>query len=192
MDKLQIAFDLFDRYNQQDPNFVISNGQTYPAEYFYALQLYNWVIRLENKPSEKLLLASRSQHIGRWEIPRSDYPMNKPGYLTWRSDLGKYHAEKAGELMLEAGYDEEFVGDVKRIILKQKIKLNAEVQTMENALCLVFLEFQFEDFHQKHSEEKLIHILQKTWKKMSEAGHKAALTLNYSDASKAIIAKALA
>jgi len=192
MDKLQIAFDLFDRYNQQDPNLVVWDGKSYPAEYFYALQLYNWVIKLESKPSEQLLLASRCQHIGRWEIPRSHYPDGKTGYLNWRSNLAKFHAEKAGELMLEAGYDEDFIADVKRIILKQKIKLDHEVQTMENALCLVFLEFQFEDFHQKHDEDKLITILRKTWKKMSEPGQQAALTLNYSDASKALIAKALA
>jgi hypothetical protein len=191
MDKLQIAFDLFDRYNQQDPNMVIWDAHTYPAEYFYALELYKWVVKLDHTPSEQLLLASRSQHIGRWEIPRSDYPAGKTGYLNWRSDLGKYHAEKAGELMAEAGYEEDFIADVKRIILKQKIKLDAEVQTMENALCLVFLEFQFEDFHQKHDEEKLIHILRKTWKKMSESGQKAALTLHFSDASKALIGKAL-
>jgi hypothetical protein len=191
MDKLQIAFDLFDRYNRQDPNMVIWNGHTFPAEYFYALELYKWVVKLDHSPSEALLLASRSQHIGRWEVPRGDYPAGKAGYLNWRSDLGKYHAEKAGELMAEAGYDEGFIADVKRIILKQKIKLDAEVQTMENALCLVFLEFQFEDFHQKHDEEKLIHILRKTWKKMSEPGQQAALKLHFSDASKAIIAKAL-
>jgi hypothetical protein len=192
MDKLQIAFDLFDRYNQQDSNMVIWDGDTYPAEYFYALELYKWVVRLDHTPSEQLLLASRSQHIGRWEIARSQYPEGKTGYLNWRSHLGKYHAQKAGELLAEAGYDEDFIADVKRIILKQKIKLDADVQTMENALCLVFLEFQFEDFHQKHDEEKLITILRKTWKKMSEPGQQAALTLNYSDASKALIAKALA
>jgi hypothetical protein len=192
MTKLQQAFQLFDDYNKQDPTLLTWDGQTYPAEYFYALQLYNWVIKLEPQAGEQLQLASRSQHIGRWEVPRSSYPDGKAGYLNWRSNLAKFHAEKAGELMLQAGYDADFIEDVKRIILKQKIKLDDEVQTMENALCLVFLQFQFEDFIQKHDEEKLIHIIKKSWKKMSAPGHAAALTLNYSDEAKALIGKALA
>jgi hypothetical protein len=191
MDKLQTAFKLFDAYNKQDPNTVLWNGITYPSEYFYAIKLYDWVLKLQPAAEEKLLLASRSQHIGRWVIPRDSYPAGKTGYLNWRSDLAKFHATKAGEIMMEAGYDETLVSEVQRIILKQKIKLDAEVQLMENALCLVFLEFQFDGFIKKHSEEKLIHILRKTWKKMSETGHKAALELDFSNAAKELIGKAL-
>jgi hypothetical protein len=192
MDNLQKAFDLFDAYNQQDPTSLVWNGSTYPSEYFFALELYNWVLKLDPNASEAVLLASRSQHIGRWTIPRDTYPAGKSGYLNWRSDLGKFHAVKSGELMLESGYDETFIEEVKRIILKQKIKLDPEVQLMENALCLVFLEFQFEYFIQKHDDEKLIHIIKKTWNKMSQPGRDAALTLKYSEKALSLIGKALA
>ena len=192
MDKLQKTFGLFDAYNQQDPTILVWDGVSYPSEYFYAIELYNWVLKLEPNASEAVLLASRSQHIGRWEVPRESYPAGKAGYLNWRSDLGKFHAAKAGELMAQAGYAEDFIAGVKRIILKQKIKLDPEVQLMENALCLVFLQFQFEDFIHKHNDEKLIHIIKKTWNKMSKPGQDAALTLNYSDKALALIGKALA
>lgn len=192
MDKLEKAFALFDAYNKKDPITLTWDGITYPAEYFYAIELYKWVLKLEPQASEQVLLASRSQHIGRWEIPRDSYPAGKSGYLNWRSDLAKFHAAKSGELMLEAGYTPDFIEGVQKIILKQKIKLDPEVQLMENALCLVFLQFQFDDFIQKHSEEKLIHIIKKTWNKMSAPGRDAALTLQYSDAAKNLIGKALA
>jgi hypothetical protein len=63
---------------------------------------------------------------------------------------------------------------------------------MENALCLVFLEFQFDDFISKHDEEKIIRIIQKSWKKMSAPGREAALALNYSSPAKKLLEKALA
>jgi hypothetical protein len=191
MDKLQQAFELFDAYNKQDPTTLVWDGVTYPSEYFYAIELYNWVLKLDPKASEAVLLASRSQHIGRWTIPRESYPDGKVGYLNWRSDLAKFHAITSGYMMLQAGYDENFIEEVKRIILKQKIKLDPEVQLMENALCLVFLEFQFEDFIQKHDNDKLVHIIKKTWNKMSQPGRDAAFTLKYSEKALRLIKLAI-
>ena len=80
MSKLDKAFKLFDEYNKQDPHVITWNGIDYPAEYFYALQLYNWVKKLAPNASETLLLASRAQHIGRWKISRDTYPSGKAGY----------------------------------------------------------------------------------------------------------------
>ena len=191
MSKQEKAFELFDAYNQQDQHQVTWQGTAYPAEYFYALQLYNWVTKLEPAAGEPLLLASRCQHIGRWKIPRSDFPMNKAGYLNWRTTLAKFHAETAGSLMKQAGYDDELINDVQYIILKKNIKADHEVQVMENALCLVFLEFQYNDFLSKHDDEKVIRIIQKSWKKMSQPGRDAALKLNYDGKGKWLIEKAL-
>lgn len=178
MSKTQEAFRLFDAYNMQDPRTVNVNGKSYPTEYFYALQLYNWVRKLEPAASEVLLLASRAQHIGRWKSPRESYPAGKAGYLSWRADLKKFHAETAAQLLTKAGYDENTIASVQRIILKQNIKTDHEVQVMEDALCLVFLEFQYEDFRKEHDEEQVTRIIRKTWKKMSDNGRAAALSLN--------------
>ncbi|MDQ1089192.1 DUF4202 domain-containing protein [Siphonobacter sp. SORGH_AS_1065] len=191
-EKLDKAFALFDAYNAQSPETVISEGETIPAELFYAHKLYDWVIKLDPQASEPLLLASRCQHIGRWVIPRSDYPDGRVGYLKWRSDLAKFHAEKSAELLREAGYDEATIERVRTINLKQRIKTDPEVSTIENALCLVFLTYQYDDLIEKMGEEKMIPILQKTWNKMTAPGHEAALKLSYSDMGKALIEKALA
>jgi hypothetical protein len=191
MSRLQQAFELFDEYNKRSPEQVVWKDQTYPSEYFYAVELYNWVKKIQPDANEYLLLASRSQHIGRWEIPRSDYPEGRTGYLKWRSDLGKFHASKAGDILEQVGYTPEEIERVQQIIQKQRLKLDDDVQVIENALCLVFLEFQYDDLILKLSEEKMINVLRKTWKKMSKAGHDAALQLQYSPQGSSLISKAL-
>lgn len=191
MSKLEKAFVVFDAFNRQDPNTITCDGTVYPFTYFYAQQLYRWVKKLKPQASEALLLASRSQHIGRWQIPRTSYPAGKAGYLRWRTDLARFHAEKAGELMREAGYGEDEIKAVQRIIRKENLRTDEDVQTMENALCLVFLQFQLDDFLRQHDEAKVVRILQKTWRKMSEPGRQAALALPLSDRAKALMEKAL-
>ncbi len=191
MTKLAQAFKAFDNYNQKDPHVFVWGDLSYPQEYFLALKLYEWVLKLDPNADEELLLASRSQHIGRWEIPRETYPDGREAYLKWRKDLALFHAEKASSIMKEAGYDDEQIARVKQIILKQKLKVDADVQTIENALCLVFLEFQYEDFYPKHSSEKVVNILRKSLLKMDSHGHQFALGLKYSEQGLAYISEAL-
>jgi hypothetical protein len=180
IDKLTQAFEQFDTYNKTDPNSIVWSGVSYPQEYFLALKLYEWVLKLAPQASEELMLASRSQHIGRWEIPRDSYPEGRESYLQWRKDLAIYHTEITVAILQRIGYQTEQIERVKQIILKQKIKADAEVQIMENALCLVFLQFQYEDFHIKHDPEKVINILKRSLLKMDTNGHKFALSISYS------------
>jgi hypothetical protein len=192
MEKLEKAFELFDEYNKQDPNTILFDQSYYPAEYFYALQLYNWVKKLAPEAGESLLLAARCQHIGRWHIPREQYPSGKAGYLRWRADLAKFHANIAEELLKKAGFAASQIEEVRHILLKENLKNDFQVQVMENALCLVFLEYQFEDFISKHEDEKVVRIVQKSWKKMTEPGRTAALALSYSPKAHALLQRALA
>jgi len=191
MSKLNDAFEQFDDYNKNDPHVFIWDGISYPQEYFLALRLYEWVKKLAPDASEELLLASRCQHIGRWEIPRNTYPEGRDGYLKWRKDLALYHAEKASVILQSAGYNDDTISRTKQIILKQKIKVDKEVQVMENALCLVFLEFQYEDFYPKHPPEMVINILKKSLLKMDRHGHQFALGLIYSEKGLFYISEAL-
>lgn len=191
MSKLDKAFELFDDYNKRSPEHLVWENVEYPVEYFYALKLYEWVTKLDPQADESLLLASRCQHIGRWEIARKSYPDGRVGYLKWRSDLSKYHAGIATEILASVGYDQETINRVKQIVLKQRLKSDTDVQTMENALCLVFLQYQYDDLIAKMTEEKMIDILRKTWGKMSDPGREAALSLQYSDIGRALILKAL-
>ena len=191
MSKLSAAFGQFDAYNQKDPHAFTWEGKSYPQEYFLAIKLSDWVKQLQPDASEELLLASRSQHIGRWEIPRNTYPDGREAYLKWRKDLALHHAEKATVMMEDAGYTPEQIARVRQILLKQKIKVDPDVQTMENALCLVFLQFQYEDFHPKYEADKVINILKKSLLKMDAHGHQFALTLPYSDQGLHYIQEAL-
>ena len=191
MNKLEEAFELFDTYNKQDPNKIIWNSISYPLTYFFALQLHDWVIKLNPDAGEALLLASRSQHIGRWTSARTSYPEGKAGYLQWRTDLKKFHAAKSGALMREAGYEEKVIEHTQHIILKKDLRTDQEVQTIENALCLVFLQYQFDEFILKHDEKKVLHVLQKSWGRMTGPGREAALSIVYSDKGKDLLDKSL-
>ena len=191
MSKLSAAFEHFDAYNQKDPNTLVWDGTPWPQEYFLAIKLYDWVKKLNPDADEELLLASRSQHIGRWEIPRNTYPEGREAYLKWRKDLAQYHAEKAGAIMEQVGYGPEQIARVKQILLKQKLKVDHDVQTIENALCLVFLQFQYEDFYPKYEPDKVINILKKSLLKMDAHGHQFALGLTYSETGLYYIKEAL-
>jgi hypothetical protein len=191
MTRLEQAFELFDAYNKNSPEHLVYEEKEYPAEYFYALKLYEWVTKLDPDASESLLLASRCQHIGRWESPRSNYPEGRVGYLKWRTDLSRYHAAKATEILTSVGFDADTIDRVRQIVLKQRLKSDPEVQTMENALCLVFLQYQFDDLIAKLKEEKMIDILQKTWAKMSAPGREATSTIQFSKEAKDLLAKSL-
>jgi len=191
-DKLALAFQQFDKANQQDPNTENLNGKAYPKELLYASRMTEKLNDFAPNASEALQLTARCQHICRWEIPRNSYEMNRAGYLKWRQDLKKFHAEKAASILEEVGYEKETIDKVAFLLEKKQLKKNEDTQTLEDVICLVFLEHYFEPFASDHEEAKVIDILQKTWRKMSEAGHEAALKLPLSKNSLDLVSKALA
>jgi len=180
----------FDAINRTDPNTFTWQGKDWPRELFLAEKLTEWVLILEPAASEPLQLAARCQHIGRWQIPRRDYPEGRIGYLTWRKALAHHHADTASTLLRQLDYDDHRIERVQAILLKRGIKQDADVQVMENALCLVFLQYQFESFRQEN-EEKIVNIIQKSLLKMDEAGRQRALKLDYSPEGRAVIDEAL-
>ncbi|MGX1928654.1 DUF4202 domain-containing protein [Flagellimonas sp. 2504JD4-2] len=190
-EKLDEAFRLFDEANSHDPNTEMAEGQTYPKEVLYALRMTETLNAFAPDASEALKLAARCQHICRWGIPRDNYEMNRTGYLKWRQELKKFHVSKAKAILEEVGYDEETIGQVEFLLLKKQLKRNEETQTLEDAVCLVFLKHYFEPFAHKHEEAKLVDILQKTWRKMSEKGQQAALQLSFSKTAHALVTKAI-
>jgi hypothetical protein len=192
-DRFARASALFDELNAADPVREIENGRERPRLLLQAERLSGWVARLEPSASEALRLAARCQHLERWKIPRTDFPEGRVGYLRWRTTLGQFHAARAAEVLRGVGYEEELVAKVDRIVRKQGITSEPDTQTMEDALCLVFLEHELDAFMKKYpDEDKAIDILRKTWGKMSERGHQAALALPLGDAAKALVGRALA
>jgi len=193
--RFQQAIAKFDAANAQDPNQEIFDGKSYPKELLYAQRMTAMLERFAPDASEAVQLAVRCQHICRWKSPRNAYPMDGVGYKQWRTNLYQFHGETAGALMREAGYDEDMIARVQALLRKEKLKVNPETQMLEDVVDLVFLQYYLADFVVKYShydEEKLLGILRKTWRKMSEAGHAAALKLNYTPEILAVIQKALA
>jgi hypothetical protein len=183
----EAALRRFDEENSRDPN--LENSQ--PRELLYAQRLTGWVLRLCPNASEELRLAARCQHICRWEIPRVSYPMTRAGYLRWRADLKKFHAQKSGGILHEVGYDEETIRRVQDLNLKRNFPNDSETRILEDSLCLVFLEFQLADLADKTAEDKTINALQKSWAKMTEAARAEALKLTYSEREKTLLQRAL-
>ena len=170
----------FDSINAQDPNSMIVDGDQHPKELIYAKRLSEMLNRYASDASETLKLATRAQHIQRWISPRSDYPMTRPGYMQWRSNLKKHHAEVASKVMQEHGYDSEAIQQVASLLKKENLHSDADTQTLEDVIVLAFLEHDLDTFVQKYSnytEKKFLTILRKSYMKMSEKGRAAALTL---------------
>jgi hypothetical protein len=174
----QAAIAAFDRANMEDPNKEMADGKEYPKELLYAQRMSEMLERYAPEASEAVKLAVRAQHIQRWKTPRSNYPMDKQGYLQWRTGLYKFHADTAGGIMRQAGYDDEMIARVKKIVGKKGLKVNPETQLMEDVVDLVFIEHYLTAFvaqHPEYDEEKWIQIIRRTWQKMSKHAHEFAL-----------------
>jgi hypothetical protein len=189
--KYRQAIQRFDEANRKDPNQEVVNGEKYPKELLYAERMTEWLDKMDPDATEALRLAARCQHIERWVIPREEFPMNRPGYIKWRNDLKKYHAQRAEEILKDVGYDTETIERVKKLVMKKGLKTDPEVQMLEDVICLVFLEYYFEDFSNKHEDEKLVVILKKTWRKMSAKGREMAIKLKFPDRLEKIVNSAI-
>ncbi|OGS91769.1 MAG: hypothetical protein A2Z95_00250 [Gallionellales bacterium GWA2_60_18] len=190
------AIAAFDQANAKDPNRETDDGNEYPKELLYAQRMTAMLERYAPEASEALKLAVRAQHIQRWKIPRSDYSMDKPGYMLWRTTLYKFHAETAGNLMKEAGYGDDMIARVKNIVSKKELKTDPETQLMEDVADLVFIEhymLAFAGQHPDYDEAKWLQIIKKTWQKMSPRAHEFALAgkIKLPEALKPLILKAV-
>jgi Domain of unknown function (DUF4202) len=189
--RFEAALRRFDEENARDPNMETADGVAQPRELLYARRLSDWVLRLCPEASEALRLAARCQHLCRWEIPRNAYPMTRAGYLQWRSALKRFHAQKAGDILRKLGHPEDIIRRVRGLNLKKDFPNDPETRVLEDALCLVFLQFQFADLAAKTTEDKTINALQKSWQKMTPAARAEALKLNYGEREKALLERAL-
>ena len=186
------AFRFFDAVNSEDPNLEPDEtGQLVPKEVLYAQRMSSCLARVAPDAPEAVQLAARCQHIRRWSIPRADFPMTRPGYHQWRNTLKKYHAELAGELLAQAGYEPEMIARVQELLQKLRLKDDPEMQLLEDVICLVFLEYYFLPFAAQHPEEKVLEIVQKTWPKMTARGHALALQLPFTPEARTLVTKAL-
>ncbi len=185
------AIRRFDEENGRDPHLIVVDGVAQPHELLYARRLTEWVLRLQPNASKPLLLAARSQHICRWLVPRSSYEMTRAGYLRWRNDLKHLHAKKSAEILREVGYNEATIARVVELNLKKGLGHDQECQVLEDALCLVTLQYQLADLMEKTDPDKMVGILRKTWKKMSDVARAHALALPFTEAESALLEQAV-
>nr|WP_315148665.1 DUF4202 domain-containing protein [uncultured Flavobacterium sp.] len=191
MTPFQNASAWIDAENAQDPNSEIYQSKSFPKELLYSNRMYERLMNFYPNASEEIQIASKAQHICRWKMPRESYAMDRVGYLKWREDLKKFHAQTTAKILEKAGYSSAFIDRVSFLIEKKLLKKDSETQLLEDVICLVFLEFYFDAFVQKHDREKMKNIILKTWNKMSENGHQEALKINFSDENLQLIKDSL-
>ena len=189
-DRYNDALERIDAANGADPEMEEADGRSWPKALLYGLRMSACLKERAPDASEALRLAVRCQHIQRWKIPRGDFPVGRLGYRQWRTELAAYHARTAADILRDAGYDDTVVDRVQSLVRKERFRVDPEGQILEDVACLVFLRFYLPGFAEKHSEEKLIDILAKTWKKMSSAGRTAALDLDYSPVLRSLLERA--
>jgi hypothetical protein len=189
-DRFERAIAAIDWANADDPNTIVVRGVERPKELAHAELMSEWVARLRPDASEPLRLAARAHHIRRWAVPRSSYPEGRAGYLRWRRDLHERHAADVGAILSRVGYDDETIGRVQTIVRKRNLARDPEVQTLEDALCLVFVETQLADLVARLERPKLVDVVRKTLDKMSGAGREAAGALDLPTAHRELIEEA--
>jgi len=189
-DLMTRALRAIDAANAQDPNRIEVRGATRPKELAHAELVSEWVATLAPDASEALRLAARAHHIRRWAIPRTEHPVGRAGYHAWRRALQALHADEVGRILGDVGYDEASIRRVQQLVRKQGLGRDPEVQVLEDALCLVFLETQFAELAARLDDEKSVDVTRKTLAKMSPEAVARAAALPLGDAERALLARA--
>ncbi len=169
-----------DQANLQDPNQAEFEGRLQAKEYIYSQHMTRWLFNLEANPSELMQIACRAQHLERWTIARNTYPEGRAAYYQWRKACNIMHGQRAAEIMAQCGYSEQDCQHVATVISKRELRQDADTQLLEDVACLVFLERYFAEFYEQnpdYDEEKWLRIVRRTWDKMSDRAHNAALDL---------------
>lgn len=185
------ALDKIDQANRQDPRTEMVDGTPTPRELIFSQRVYDWVVKLVADPSEELRLAARAHTLGRWRIPRDQYPMTTIGYHQWRGALANLHADEAASILGEIGYPADEIQTVRNFITKANWPADTEACALEDADCLVFLETKMPNYVDTWEESKAIHILQRTFKKMTPESRALVNELELSDSVRELVNKAI-
>ncbi len=190
-DRMVRALAAIDAANADDPVRLMVRGRSRPKELAHAELASEWIERLQPDASEALRLAARAHHIRRWTLPRAEYPEGRVGYLRWRRELQIFHAREVDTILADVGYDETIRTRVRDLVQKKNLARDPEVQALEDALCLVFLETQFHELSHKLEGEKLLDVTRKTLAKMSGTARDLAQELPLEPADFSLLEEAL-
>jgi hypothetical protein len=182
MTMLERAFEAIDRENADDPH---------GKELDHADRAVAWIRQLRPDAPDALLLAARGHHVRRWEIPRAAEPDGRPGYLRWKRRLQQHHADVLGRVLRDVGYDDATLERVQAIVKKERLKSDPDVQSLEDALALVFLQTQLTELGEKLDDDHMVDVLVKTLRKMTPAGREAAGLLTYDEHGQALVQRSV-
>jgi len=192
-ERLRRAIAAIDAANAGDPHTIVARGRNRLKEHAHAELVSEWIEKLSPDASEALRIAGRAHHLRRWEIPRTDYPEGREGYLRWRRALHDFHADATAAILSGCGYDAALIGRVSDLLHKRGLaRGEPEAQVLEDALCLVFVETQYRELAERLSEEKLLDVTAKTLRKMSARAKALALELPLDPRDAAAIRRAAA
>jgi hypothetical protein len=190
-DRFDRAIAAIDAANAADPERVVVRGEEQPKELAHARLMTEWVSRLRPEADEAELLAARAHHFRRWTRPRTDYPDGRGGYLRWRRDAARQHAEEVGALLAGCGYGDDVIERVQTIVRKQGLGTDPAVQANEDARCLVFLETQLASTTEQLGEDHMKEVVRKTAAKMSAEAIALVATLPLTPQERALVESAL-
>jgi hypothetical protein len=178
-ERLAATIAAIDAINADDPNTLVVRGTTRPKALGEAELATEWIERLVPLPSDALRIATRAHHLRRWAVPRATYPDGRAGYLRWRRDLHERHADDVATVMRDHDWDDATVARVQDLVRKRGLGKtdDPEVQAVEDALCLVFIETQYDELAAKLDDDKMTDVVDKTLKKMSPDARALAATL---------------
>ena len=189
--RLRQALDCIDEINRADPHEIQVRGEARPKELTHAAMVSAWIERLRPDADDALRIAARGHHVRRWAIPRGEYPLGRRGYLRWRQALQELHADTLEEVMTEAGYDRVVIARAQDLVRKRNLRRDPDVQALEDALCLVFLETQLGEFRTRQPDDRVAEILRKTWDKMSAEARALAVELDLAPADRRFLQRVL-
>lgn len=192
--RFDAAIRAIDAANATDPRTEQVDGITQPKELIYARRMSACLLRIYPQASETLQIAARAQHLCRWQILRSSYPLGRDGYNAWRTACRQHHADSVAEILCSLGYARMEIERVQNVIKKNDLKTDSESQALENVVGVVFVEFYLDAFladHAAYDEAKLTGILKKTFRKMDGTGHDAILDLPLESSKRSMIAAAM-
>jgi hypothetical protein len=189
--ELAAALAAIDEANAEDPTEVLIGGVGTPLALAHGRLASAWVRHLRTDAADVVLLAARAHHLRRWEVPRTSYPEGRVGYLRWRRDQKARHADEVATILVGAGYPDVDVARVQALIRREHLGRDPDVQLVEDAACLVFMETQLGSLAARLERTHLLEVIRKTAAKMSPEAIAATALLPLGAAERDLLSAAL-
>jgi hypothetical protein len=165
-----------DEVHAKDANIELVDGVEMAAELIYSQRMLKVLTEFLVDADYKISLAAQCQHFERWAVARSLYPMDKKGYFQWRKAIMEYQLKRTSEVLASCGIALNDIEGIRDVLQNRGKKDHVQGQVIEDVACIVFVEWYLAAFAAKHEQDKVIGIVKKTVKKISEEGMKAIST----------------